>query len=43
MFIGLVVFILALVVIFIVIFGTMQTGQSILSNISYTAMNWPHP
>jgi hypothetical protein len=40
---GLVVFILALAVIFIAFFTMIHTGQSILSNITYTSIGWPYP
>ena len=34
---------LALAVIFMAIFTMIQTGQSILGNITYTSIGWPYP
>ena len=43
MFTGLIIFILALAVIFFAIYTLIQTGQSILGNITYTSIGWPYP
>lgn len=40
---GLIVFLLALAVIFIAIVTMIQTGHSILGNITYTSIGWPYP
>lgn len=40
---GLIVFSLALLVIFFAIYTLIQTGQSILGNITYTSIGWPYP
>ena len=40
---GLIIFILALVVIFFALYTLTQTGQSILGNITYASIGWPYP
>jgi hypothetical protein len=40
---GLIVFILALAVVFFAMYILLQTGQSILGNITFTSIGWPHP
>jgi hypothetical protein len=41
-FTGLVVFILALTIIFLAIYTFLETGQSILGEITYTPAGWPY-
>ena len=43
MFTGLIVFILALAVVFLAIYILIQTGESILGNITFTSIGWPYP
>lgn len=43
MFTGLIIFIVAMTVIFFAIYTLIQTGQSILGNITYTSIGWPYP
>ena len=43
MFTGLIVFILAMVVIFSAIYTLLHTGQSILGEITLTSMGWFYP
>lgn len=40
---GLMVFILALAVVFFAMYILLQTGQSILGNITFTSIGWPYP
>ncbi|MCK6630447.1 MAG: hypothetical protein L6R45_35405 [Anaerolineae bacterium] len=40
---GLIVFILALAVVFFAMYILLQTGQSILGNITFTSIGWPYP
>lgn len=40
---GLIVFILALAIIFFAMYILLQTGQSILGNITFTSIGWPYP
>jgi hypothetical protein len=43
MFTGLVIFILAMIVFFFAIYTLVQTGQSILGEITFTPAGWPYP
>jgi hypothetical protein len=43
MFTGLVIFILAMSVFFFAIYTLVQTGQSILGEITFTPAGWPYP
>ncbi len=43
MFTGLVIFILAMTVIFFAIYTLVQTGQSILGEINFAPTGWPYP
>lgn len=40
---GLIVFLLTLAVVFLAMYVLLQTGQSILGNITFTSMGWPYP
>ncbi len=40
---GLIVFLLALTVVFLAMYVLLQTGQSILGNITFTSIGWPYP
>ncbi|HXV44006.1 MAG TPA: hypothetical protein VEC96_13145 [Anaerolineae bacterium] len=42
-FTGLIVFILALTLTFFAIYTFLQTGQSILGEITFTPAGWPYP
>jgi hypothetical protein len=42
-FTGLIVFILALTLTFVAIYTFLQTGQSILGEITFTPTGWPYP
>ena len=40
---GLIVFLLALAIVFLAMYVLLQTGQSILGNITFTSMGWSYP
>jgi hypothetical protein len=40
---GLIVFMLALAVVFFAMYTLLQTGEAILGNITFTSIGWPHP